>query len=1047
MANILSLALKINADASGLRLTPVERALQRLGAETDKVTGVFDKFAGTSEVAARAQEATAKAIEDLTKARQAGTITAGQFAEEFQKVRDAALEEAAALQRAAQITEANLTPLQRYDRALEELDSQLQAGRISQETYGRAVEGAARGLTDAERAARGFEVATEATADNAARTTLQFNELSGVFAVLPGPLGNIAGRISGLASAGEGLSRVFAGGLRQGITNVAGSFSSLLTSTNIALGGIAAFGTAATAITRGLVDLEARVKSLGASADQLGVSFQTIQVLEEAAARAGTSIEAASAGIQKFAARIDDARSGTGAAAEAFRELGISQEELANTAPTELAARVAEELGKIEDPARRAALQVDLLGKSGEELRRTFSEIPGAADDLEKFGRAVSDLDRERLADFGGSIDALSLATEGLGTSLLLPFVGLGDGVARGLAEVTAGITAIVDPVGRILEPLLTQIGRIVELIGVNIGNLGRTIGAVFEPFAVVVQEVAQALEPLYEGIFNFLQSISNAAVSVTEWVVSFTPIGAIAANVGALGETISRVVTIVTTAFQRAGEFVGGLVSRFAELIAQSPFLQALGDVISSVFGSVASVFSTIANAIGGVVGRLLTIAENFLGIDRSAQQAAEATQNLGGEIKALTEEEQQAAAEREKFLQGFTDNVSKAIDESAKFGQAGFDAALEFEQALADLQEQANEGELNAEQYARGVANATAEFEKQIKVVEEVAKQNEKLAEEARKRAEAEAEAVQKVIDSSLEQLRIEQEFDGDSKRFEAAQNLLTIQEEIVRVEEQLRSAREASDQAAIDAATARLATLDQIAARERDIASGDAAEREAASKIAERSSEVVDKVLSDSQRFGDIVRDTGVELEFALQKAADSFNNGFISQEQLSEKTRLIQDFFGRQIEAQQRLAAAAEQEQFDSQLAFQNAIEEARRKFEAGILNEEAFDKEVARQEELYQRRQELTGRIFEAENRLVEQQFEIELERARELANTKTGSIEIQDIRSGNISAFFDTLKEDPAIAEAKRQTKELQNLRKEIAKLNAEKVDILAGTG
>ncbi len=57
MATILSLALKVNADASGVvkNLTPAERALQKLAGEADKVTSVFDTFAKSSEAAAAAQ--------------------------------------------------------------------------------------------------------------------------------------------------------------------------------------------------------------------------------------------------------------------------------------------------------------------------------------------------------------------------------------------------------------------------------------------------------------------------------------------------------------------------------------------------------------------------------------------------------------------------------------------------------------------------------------------------------------------------------------------------------------------------------------------------------------------------------------------------------------------------------------------------------------------------------------------------------------------------------------------------------------------------------
>ena len=54
MANILSLAARINADASGFKLDPVQKALRSLGDETAKVAGIFDKFTDTSEAAAKA---------------------------------------------------------------------------------------------------------------------------------------------------------------------------------------------------------------------------------------------------------------------------------------------------------------------------------------------------------------------------------------------------------------------------------------------------------------------------------------------------------------------------------------------------------------------------------------------------------------------------------------------------------------------------------------------------------------------------------------------------------------------------------------------------------------------------------------------------------------------------------------------------------------------------------------------------------------------------------------------------------------------------------
>lgn len=141
-------------------------------------------------------------------------------------------------------------------------------------------------------------------------------------------------------------------------------------------------------------------------------------------------------------------------------------------------------------------------------------------------------------------------------------------------------------------------------------------------------------------------------------------------------------------------------------------------------------------------------------------------------------------------------------------------------------------------------------------------------------------------------------------------------------------------------------------------------------------------------------------------------------------------------------------------FDAAQELQDGIEAAQQQVRDGILNEEGFQKEVERQKKLYEQRiddlkalEKISEQIATNEEKLRDKQFEIELARAEELATVRTGSIEVNDLRSGGIGAFFETLQEDPAIAEAKKQTKELEAMRKEIAKLNAEKVDILAGVG
>jgi hypothetical protein len=74
MANILSLAMKVSADASGVvkNLTPAERALENLGKQADKTTAVFNKFAKDNEAAAAAQATLNEKFSALAKQLEGG---------------------------------------------------------------------------------------------------------------------------------------------------------------------------------------------------------------------------------------------------------------------------------------------------------------------------------------------------------------------------------------------------------------------------------------------------------------------------------------------------------------------------------------------------------------------------------------------------------------------------------------------------------------------------------------------------------------------------------------------------------------------------------------------------------------------------------------------------------------------------------------------------------------------------------------------------------------------------------------------------------------
>ena len=966
MATILSLALKVNADASGVvkNLTPAERALENLAKQASKATSAFDVLAKDSQAAADAQAALNEKFSTLAKQLQGG-LNAQAYADQYAALQQEVRNTADAFEEGVRVTEQVRTAEERHGQELAKLNSLLAQNAISEETHTRAVAKADAALLKASTSADKF--ADETT--RAATQGLKFNEISGIFAALPGPLGNIAGRFSGIASASEGLNRVFSGGLKTGLASLGSQLSALATPLNLGIGAFAAFGAAATAITRGLADLEGRVEQLGNTALRLGTDFATIQVLDEAARRSGGSIDALAAGIQKLAVNINEARSGTGKAADAFRELGISQEQLATIDPATLAQETARALQEIEDPARRAALATETLGKAGLTLLPGFNAIGESEVALKRFAAAISDVDLGRISSLGEAFDNVKTSLGGLGQSIVLPFAGAVEGASNLFADFIGTVSRLAQAIGTVLTPILD------------------TLGAAFEKFGGV-----------FRTINDYLDSFGFTSIKVA-------------------------------------------------------------------------------GNA---------------------------------KEFRAEVEADTKALEELTKAIESGNDALNSAINKAGEFGQAGFDAAYQFQQALADLNEQAKEENYNGEQYARAVANATAEYEKQIKAIEKVADATKKAADEAKKKAEDDKKRIEELLNPN------------DSAAKVQADISLAIAQQ-AEAEEKLAAARAAGDKVSADAAASRLAQLDQLRAKLEDqsqaISQGFAdgfsaafnntaesisglidkagefgnAGAEAAQKLQEGvalaqqqardgiilSSDVYEKEISRQrsifeERLAQIEQLKRAEQEakaaaFQLEVDANQRVNEFIAQRTQAEVAGAEQAAARRQqaafnIEAieqrialeRQSLEAAREQNDMNSAraavqridllkdaLAVEQDISNGRERQlqtqQQLIESQQQYDKQQQAAVQAYQQQQQQAqqqyaqeqARIFEEQRKAAEAEAKRQEERIRKLNTLGAQSVNVADIRnveSANLVLQLGAAAQDPALIQQRLQTKLLEKI-------------------
>lgn len=137
--------------------------------------------------------------------------------------------------------------------------------------------------------------------------------------------------------------------------------------------------------------------SLGEVAQQLGVTTRDLQVYRYAASQAGISQDEMDAGLSKLSRTIGEAADGSKKQVAAFREIGVSVTDANGKLLTagEVIPRIADGLAKIEDPATRARIEVDLFGKAGQKLDTLLAGGSGAINDLatqaDKLGLVLSD--------------------------------------------------------------------------------------------------------------------------------------------------------------------------------------------------------------------------------------------------------------------------------------------------------------------------------------------------------------------------------------------------------------------------------------------------------------------------------------------------------------------------------------------------------------------------------------------------------------------------------------------------------------------------------
>lgn len=346
-------------------------------------------------------------------------------------------------------------------------------------------------------------------------------------------------------------------GVRAGAAYVElGTTSKIAAGLNRAKRRLKAFGAGVTRIGMGMAKvgmmamapLLAGAKAFSSMGDQVakmakrtGFSVQALSELTYVASQSGTEIGALENGLRRMQRSIYDAERGLSTAVDGFADLGLTVKDFQGLKPEDQFKLMADRIGGIQDPTRKAAIAMTLLGRSGTALLPMMADGAAGIDKLmkkaRKLGLTMSREDAVAAERFTDAMDSLWKVMK------------------MGMFNV-----------GAALEPVLTQIATTLTEVAMKISkwmkaNRGLIISVLKIIGLVIAGGIALAGLGMAISAVGSLLGVLATAVSALGAVLAFilSPIGLVVAAVAALGAYLLYV--------GHCGKILDWLGDRFGDL------------------------------------------------------------------------------------------------------------------------------------------------------------------------------------------------------------------------------------------------------------------------------------------------------------------------------------------------------------------------------------------------------------------------------------------------------------------------------------------------
>lgn len=298
--------------------------------------------------------------------------------------------------------------------------------------------------------------------------------------------------------------------------------------------------------------------SVAKMAKRTGLSVATVSELGYAAGQSGIQMETLENGLRRMQRSIYDAGRGLSTAVDSLADLGLTYKDLQGLSPEEQFKLIADRISQVEDPTKRAAIAMTLLGRSGTALLPMFEQgaagISALQEEARKLGLTMNAEDAKAAEIFGDALDRLwsvaKMTTFQIGAALAPALQAITQIIIDIVVKINAWIQqnrAVIVSVAKIIAAVIAG-GAVLVVLGTVISGLGMAFGKL----SLVVTSVGAVLKILASAIAFLVSPIGLVitAISALGAYLIYTT-GAAGKAIDWLGEKFSILKDDATAAYQ----------------------------------------------------------------------------------------------------------------------------------------------------------------------------------------------------------------------------------------------------------------------------------------------------------------------------------------------------------------------------------------------------------------------------------------------------------------------------------------------------------------